>query len=147
MAEQDPIHHLDVVLHKAEERTVNGYIYPKKVLEDAARLRSLNPSRLRGELNPRTMRRDTKDKTSIAHVAESNVSHEITNMRMVGNHLLGDVEILPTPAGKLLEKVFDEGRVALRGHANRGPDDVVTSFQLISIDVVTRPSVLPKTKE
>lgn len=147
MTDKDPIHHLDVVLHTADKPSANGYIYPKAVLEQAMSLRQLNPSSLRGELNPRTMRRDTKNKTSIGLIAESNVSHEVTNLRFVGDQWIGDVKILPTPAGKLLEKVFDEGRVALRGFADIGPGGVVRNLQLVTFDVLARVSLMPKTKE
>ena len=138
MSDKDPLHVLDVVLRMADTPHPSGVMFSKEVLEKAILLRQLNPSKLRGELNPRTMRRDTGDKTSIAHIAENNVSHEISNLRMEGDQLIGDVKILPTPAGKRLEKLFDNGRMAIRGAASYNANREVVGLQIVSIDVVAK---------
>jgi len=114
----------------------NGHIFTKeavqKMLDDIA---EINP--LLGELG---------------HVSESsvslkNVSHEIKNVRIAGNHLVCEVTILDTPAGSLVSKIDpSDFRLEPRciGYPNMNGE--VTITKMVSIDIVTGPgSSLEKT--
>ena len=81
-----------------------------------------------------------------------NVSHNVTEMHFEGDNLLGTVEILTTPAGKILRELFKNG-IKL-GISSRGMGSVETieeadgkpamkvgdDFELIAFDFVSNPS-------
>jgi len=76
---------------RAEEANNNGRIYPTKVLE--GQIKKMQPlieeRRLCGELDH--PQNDT--------VKLSNASHLVTKLHMEGNEVIGEAEILKTPAG------------------------------------------------
>jgi len=79
------------VFQRANEENNNGRIYPDKVLK--GQLDKLQPMimerRLCGELDH--PQNDT--------VKLSNASHIVTKLEMKGNEVIGEAEILKTPAG------------------------------------------------
>jgi hypothetical protein len=71
------------------------------------------------------------------------VSHLITNMWMDGNNGMGKLKILPTPMGELIRTLI-EAEVKL-GVSSRGVGNVddrgeVSGFEIITVDIVARPS-------
>jgi hypothetical protein len=120
----------------AEERNLNGRVYPKKEIQSAVdkingRIK-LGESVL-GELNH-------PDGLSINL---ANVSHVITEAFMDGNYAIGKCKVLNTPAGMIVQNLI-EGGVRL-GVSSRGTGDVngsgiVEGFQFVAMDIVANPS-------
>ncbi|MFW5871686.1 MAG: hypothetical protein ACOCUT_01130 [bacterium] len=83
---------------------------------------------------------------SIIHL--ENASHLITNLWWEGNCLLGEGEILDTPAGKILESIIRSGipvGISSRGVGtgrknSNGVMEIDESYRLITFDVVADPS-------
>jgi hypothetical protein len=71
------------------------------------------------------------------------VAHKITKMWMDGNSGMGKLQILPTPLGEIA-RTFIENEVKLgvssRGSGNVNDDGTVDSFEIITVDIVARPS-------
>ena len=132
------------VLQRAESKNQNGRVYPREVLVREAKKyhkEFIKQSRAMGELdNP---------ESSVVNLA--NVSHNITEMHWEGDNLLGEVEVLGTPAGNILKELFRSG-IKL-GISSRGMGSVETvseggeqsqevqpDFELIAFDFVSNPS-------
>jgi len=128
------------VFGRCNEKNNNGRIYPTAVLE--SQLEKVKPlileRRLCGELDH--PQNDT--------VKLSNASHLVTKLEMKGDDLIGEAEILKTPAG-LTAKALIEGGVKI-GISSRGMgtlsedhngDKIVNEdFRLITFDLVADPS-------
>ncbi len=128
------------VFGRCNEKNNNGRIYPTQVL--AEQLKKVSPliqeRRLCGELDH--PQNDT--------VRLSNASHLITKLEMKGNDLIGEAEILNTPAG-LTAKALIEGGVAI-GISSRGMGTISEDaagnkvvnddFRLVTFDLVADPS-------
>ena len=128
------------VFGRCNEKNNNGRIYPTTVLE--GQLKKVQPliseRRLCGELDH--PQNDT--------VKLSNASHLITKLEMKGNELIGEAEILRTPAG-LTAKALIEGGVKIgissRGMGTLSEDAqgnkiVNEDFRLVTFDLVADPS-------
>jgi len=135
------------VLQRADAKNQNGRVYPMEILTREAKNYSENfiqQKRAMGEL----------DHPDSSVVNLQNVSHNITEMHFEGLNLLGTVEILTTPAGKILRELFKNG-IKL-GISSRGMGSVETvdegddgeqpmmkvgnDFELIAFDFVSNPS-------
>ena len=128
------------IFQRADEANNNKRIYDKKILErEIERLtESLGGRRLMGELD-----HPKQDQVSLR-----NVSHLITNLEFKGNEMIGEAELLNTPAG-LTAQALIKGGVKL-GISSRGtgsltdrPDgckNVNEDFKLITFDLVADPS-------
>ena len=128
------------VFGRCNEKNNNGRIYPTSVLESQlAKVKPLiSERRLCGEL----------DHPANDTVKLSNASHLITKLDMKGDELIGEAEILRTPAG-LTAKALVEGGVKI-GISSRGMgtlsedqngDKVVNEdFRLVTFDLVADPS-------
>lgn len=129
------------VLQRAEAKNQNGRIYPKDVLKEEAQNYMKNKVKERralGEL----------DHPDSEVVNLQNVSHNITSMEWNGNDLMGEVQVLSTPAGNILQDLF-RNNVNV-GISSRGLGSVKESadgtlivdddFELIAFDFVSNPS-------
>jgi len=128
------------VFGRCNEKNNNGRIYPTSVLESQlAKVKPLiSERRLCGEL----------DHPANDTVKLSNASHLITKLDMKGDELIGEAEILRTPAG-LTAKALVEGGVKI-GISSRGMgtlsedhngDKIVNEdFRLVTFDLVADPS-------
>lgn len=128
------------IFQRADEANNNNRIYPKPVLESA--IKSLNEAikerRLVGEL----------DHPSYDMVKLSNASHLITGLWMEGNEVIGEAEILPTPAGKVVQGLIEGGvkiGISSRGMGtlseSKGTAKIVNpDFKLLTFDIVADPS-------
>ena len=132
------------VLQRAEAKNQNGRVYPKEVLVREAKKyhkEFIKQSRAMGELD--------HPESSVVNLA--NVSHNIKEMHWEGDNLLGEVEVLGTPAGNILKELFKSG-IKL-GISSRGMGSVETvseggeqsqevqpDFELIAFDFVSNPS-------
>jgi len=133
------------VLQRANAKNQNGRVYPTEILQREAKVYHENfikQKRALGEL-------DHPD-SSVVNLA--NVSHNITEMHWEGDNLLGEVEVLGTPAGNILKELFKSGiklGISSRGlgsvkemHESDGEDtvEVQPDFELIAFDFVSNPS-------
>lgn len=128
------------IFGRTEETNANGRKYPTSVME--GQLKKVQPliseRRLCGELDH--PQNDT--------VKLSNASHLITKLELKGTELVGEAEILNTPAG-LTAKALIEGGVKIgissRGMGTLSEDTdgskvVNDDFKLVTFDLVAEPS-------
>ena len=128
------------VFGRCNEKNNNGRIYPTTVLE--SQLSKVQPliseRRLCGEL----------DHPSNDTVKLSNASHLITKLEMKGNELIGEAEVLKTPAGLTAQALINGGvkiGISSRGMGTLSEDQngdkvVNEDFRLVTFDLVADPS-------
>jgi hypothetical protein len=127
------------VCQKAGTKNGNGRVYPKNVLEREIEhyQQLVRERRALGEL----------DHPDDSVINLKNASHLITKMWWDGDSVMGKIEVLDTPSGKILKDLLNSG-VKL-GISSRGMGSVKESmgaltveedFQLICFDMVADPS-------
>jgi hypothetical protein len=125
---------------RAEEENHNKRVYPKAVLESCVKSlqEKLNGRELVGEL----------DHPADGVVKLQNASHLITKLEWKGNDLIGEAEILPTPAGQIAKSLINAGvkiGISSRGmgtlsEASEGSKIVNPDYKMITFDLVADPS-------
>lgn len=124
---------------EAEAKNKNNRVYPYSILdENVKKLSPIIKARgLVGELDHPT--------DSVIHFEKA--SHIVTNVWWEGNNLMGEGEILNTPAGRILKALLNDGvRVGIssRGVGNGKEENGVfvigESYKLITFDAVADPS-------
>ena len=129
------------VIQRAEAENQNGRIYPEKILRREIEKYVAGPvreNRALGELD--------HPESSVINL--QNVSHNVTKVKMIGDDVYGEVEILPTPAGKILQALFASGitvGISSRGMGSvkegaGGTVEVQDDFELLCFDFVSTPS-------
>ena len=129
------------VIQRAEAKNQNGRIYPKEILEREIQNYINGPvkeKRALGELD--------HPESSVINL--QNVSHNVTKVKMIGDDVYGEVEILPTPAGNILKALFASGitiGISSRGMGSvqegvNGTVEVQDDFELLCWDFVSTPS-------
>ena len=130
------------VLQRAEAKNQNGRIYPKEILEREIENYINGPiaeSRALGELD--------HPESSVINL--QNVSHNITKVYWDGDDVMGEVEILSTPAGNILKELFrngitvgisSRGMGSVKDNVNEGTVEVQDDFELLCWDFVSTPS-------
>lgn len=129
------------ILQRANAKNQNGRVYPHNVLMRESKKYStvqIKERRALGEL----------DHPNSSIVNLNNVSHNVRKMWWEGNDLLGEVEILGTPAGNILKELFKAGiklGISSRGLGSVQMDEsnsnvVQDDFELIAFDFVSNPS-------
>ena len=127
------------VLQKSDTLNQNGRVYPASILEREMRnyQKFIRENRALGEC-------DHPD-TSVVEL--KNVSHIVREAHLEGNHVVGTIELLNTPSGKILQSLVESGvtlGISSRGVGstiNEGGNQVVQEdFQLICFDMVSEPS-------
>lgn len=131
---------LQGIIQKADTKNQNRRIYPKDILgrEIENYQKAVRESRAVGEL----------DHPETSSVSLKNVSHIIREMAWSGNDVVGRVEVLSTPQGKILESLLESGvtiGISSRGvgsteKTNEGLDLVQPDYQIICFDIVSEPS-------
>ena len=127
------------VLQRCDTLNQNGRIYPKSILERELMnyQKFIKENRALGEC-------DHPD-TSVVEL--KNVSHIVREAHLDGDSVVGTIELLNTPAGKILQSLVEAG-VTL-GISSRGVGSVINEngnqivqddFQLICFDMVSEPS-------
>jgi len=127
------------ILQSANKKNRNGRVYPREILAKQIEeyLPLIKERRALGEL----------DHPNSAEVNLSNTSHLVTNIWWEADDVMGEVEILDTPAGKIAKQLIAQN-VKL-GISSRGVGSVVESeegtvvqddFNLIGFDLVSMPS-------
>ena len=129
------------VIQRAEAKNQNERVYPRKVLEREIQKYIDGPikdRRAMGELD--------HPESSIVNL--QNVSHNIRKCWWEGDDVMGEFEILDTPAGKILKALFAAGLmlgVSSRGmgsvkELSEGTLEVEDDFELLCWDFVSTPS-------
>ena len=130
------------VLQRAEAKNQNGRVYPEKILRREVENYMEGPiadNRAMGELD--------HPESSVINL--QNVSHNIKKCWWEGDDVMGDVEILGTPAGKILQALFASGitvGISSRGMGSvkenmaEGTVTVQEDFELLCWDFVSTPS-------
>lgn len=125
---------------RAGQATENRRIYPGSLWErEVKRLASaMEERRLFGEMD-----HPTDGRTSLRRV-----SHVILNMELKDGILVGEAEVLPTPAGAELAALLKAGckvGVSSRGYGSTRPNDkgedvVQEDYRLVTFDMVAEPA-------
>jgi len=127
-------------LQESEVKNGNGRVYPREVLEREAKKyeeTSIATNTAMGELD--------HPESSIVNL--NNVSHNIKRIWWEGNDLMGELELLNTPSGKIAQEIVSAG-IPL-GISSRGMGsvkqigetvEVQDDFELLCWDLVSVPS-------
>ena len=130
------------VLQRANSKNQNERVYPKDILAREMRTYMEGPVREKralGELD--------HPESSVINL--QNVSHNITKVWWDGDDVMGDVEILTTPAGNILKALFASGitvGISSRGmgsvsdNLSEGTVEVQDDYELLCFDFVSTPS-------
>ena len=130
------------VLQRAESKNQNGRVYPKEILAREIEEYMKGPiaeNRAMGELD--------HPESSVINL--QNVSHTIKKVWWNGDDVMGDVEVLTTPAGNILKALFAAGitvGISSRGMGSvsenlaEGTVTVEDDFELLCWDFVSTPS-------
>ena len=130
------------VLQRAGAKNQNGRVYPRQILErECGRYQKeyIDQHRALGELD--------HPESSIVNL--NNVSHNVLKIWWNGDDLMGAVQILDTPSGKILKELFKAGitlGISSRGLGSvkelrsEGVVEVQDDFELICWDFVSNPS-------
>lgn len=131
---------LSGILQRADTKNANKRVYPKEILtrEIENYQKAVRENRAVGEL----------DHPESSSVSLQKASHIIREMAWEGDTVVGRVEVLSTPMGKILESLLSDGvriGISSRGvgsteKTNEGVDQVQTDFQIICFDIVSEPS-------
>lgn len=128
------------IMQRAQVPNQNKRIYPDALLRREVEnyQKSVREARALGEL----------DHPESSSVSLQNVSHVVREMWWEAQNVMGRVEILTTPNGKILESLIESGvtiGISSRGVGSTekdssGLDIVQEDFQLICFDIVSEPS-------
>ena len=130
------------VLQRAESKNQNERVYPKGILEREIERYIDGPikeNRAMGELD--------HPESSVINL--QNVSHNVKKCWWDGDDVMGEVEILNTPAGNILKALFAAGIVvgissrgmgSVEENLNEGTLEVQDDFELLCWDFVSTPS-------
>ena len=128
-------------LQESEVKNGNGRVYPKEVLQREVEKYMDGPIKTNtalGEL----------DHPESTIVNLNNVSHNIKKVWWEGNDLMGELELLNTPAGKIAQEIISAGiplGISSRGMGSvqplgEGTVEVQDDFELLCWDFVSTPS-------
>lgn len=128
------------VLQRADSENQNRRVYPESILKPAVNKyieTYIRENRALGEL----------DHPDSEVINLNNVSHKIVEIHWQGKDVVGTVEILNTPAGKILQELLDAGialGISSRGMGSvqklEGVNQVQEDFELLCWDFVSNPS-------
>ena len=130
---------LSGVMQMSETKNHNGRMYSHALLErEVGRYQQLvKERRALGELD--------HPESSVINL--QNCSHLVTDIWMEGKKVMGKIEVLPTPSGKILRSLVESNvpcGISSRGMGSVTERDGVTivedDFQLICFDMVSDPS-------
>lgn len=131
----------NVVLQRANSKNQNGRIYPREILmKEVARYRDefVHQNRALGEL----------DHPESPVVNLRNVCANVTRIDQKGDDVMGDMQILSTPAGNIVRELVKNNirlGVSSRGvgsvkNVDENTLEVQEDYNLICFDVVSNPS-------
>ena len=129
------------VMQRAKAENQNGRIYSKDILERESKKyveEFVKRGNAFGEL----------DHPESPVVSLKNASHIVKELYWKGDHLMGKVELLNTPAGNIVKEIIKAGHtigISSRGtgsvqQTNEGTLEVQPDFELVCWDFVSNPS-------
>lgn len=128
------------IIQKSECPNQNKRVYPSSILKREVEnyQKVVRENRSVGEL----------DHPESSSVSLDRVSHILREVYWEGNNVMGRVEVLPTPKGKILESLLEAGvtiGISSRGVGSTekgrdGLDMVQDDYQIICWDIVSEPS-------
>lgn len=124
------------ILMMAECVNGNGRRYPLAEIArevDKAAKRIAEGHFILGELNH----------PDVLSINLANVSHAITEIKMVGNNAVGKMKLLNTPAGNIAKGIIEGGvrlGVSSRGAGGVNESGIVEGFDFTTVDIVNQPS-------
>lgn len=127
------------VFQKGDTPNGNRRSYPGQVLESAVNnvKTIVEEGRMLGEL----------DHPDDAKIHLDKVSHKVTKLEMRDGTVIGEAEVLQTPAGKILESLIKSGvklGISSRGFGSTkevgGLHEVQDDYKLVTFDIVSDPS-------
>lgn len=127
------------VMQRADAVNQNGRIYPRAILEREVEnyQKFVRERRALGEL----------DHPTASVVNLQNASHIVTEIRWEGDTVVGSIELLSTPMGKIAQSLIEDGvklGISSRGVGStrqQGDYDMVEDdFMLLCFDLVSEPS-------
>ena len=131
---------LSGVIQRADAENHNGRVYPRRVLErEVERYQDvIRGKRAFGEL----------DHPETSTIQLEKVSHVMRRVWWQGDDVMGQVEVLQTPCGRILESLVRAGvtvGISSRGVGSTsknegGKDAVQDDFSLVCWDIVAEPS-------
>jgi len=130
---------LSGIMQRANARNGNGRVYPLEILQrEVGNYKKLvEERRALGEL----------DHPDDSVINLKNASHLITEVWWDTDALMGKIQVLDTPSGKVLKELVNAGvklGISSRGmgsvHESNGDTIVEDDFQLICFDMVSEPS-------
>lgn len=122
-----------------DTKNQNGRIYPKDIYEKA--ITELIP-----KVKSRQCLGECDHPLDYDEVRLSNVSHLITDLHVEGNRVLGEVELLNTPSGKVVQALLEAGvPIGISSRAvgdveESNGSEIVKNMSLITYDLVADPS-------
>jgi hypothetical protein len=125
------------VLLLADQPTRNKHIYPRAVLEAA--VADYEKRVTEGKAGYGQFYTDEWPRPEHATVNLAQVSHRVTNLSINPmGELIGEVEVLNTPMGQVLEPLITGGkaRFAPTGVGTVADDGTVSGYQIVTVDVV-----------
>lgn len=139
MVREDGAMFLTGIMQRADAQNGNGRIYPRRILEREMNnyQKLIKERRALGEL----------DHPDQAVINLANASHLVVESWWDGNNVMGKIQILNTPSGKILRSLVESG-VTL-GISSRGMGSVTENaqgtiveddFNLVCYDMVSEPS-------
>ena len=131
------------LLLRTDQINLNGRVYPKDLVTEV--------------INGEEFQKRLKNKELLGYIGQSSdslernvadASHVVTDVYLEGNDLIGEIDILETPAGMSLIQSLKDGSadfgLALRGvgdmNRNEKGEQVVNSLSILSFDYVYKPS-------
>tara|TARA_R110000824_G_scaffold9309_6_gene41742 strand:+ start:10299 stop:10901 length:603 start_codon:yes stop_codon:yes gene_type:complete len=130
---------LSGMMQMAETQNGNGRVYPRNILEREVKnyAKLVKENRALGEL----------DHPEDSVINLKNVSHQITEIWMDDDKVMGKMKVLGTPNGQILKELVNSGvsiGISSRGLGSvketMGKTMVEDDFQLICFDMVSEPS-------
>jgi len=127
------------IMQRADAVNQNGRIYPRLILEREVEnyQKFIRERRALGEL----------DHPTASVVNLQNASHLVTEVRWEGDAVMGVIELLSTPMGKIAQSLVEDGvklGISSRGVGSTKPhgeyDMVDDDFMLLCFDLVSEPS-------
>lgn len=121
---------------QADQRNLNERVYPLHEISSAVQnmnKRIFSGNSILGEC----------DHPDTLTVNLDRVSHIITDMGMQGANGMGTLKMLPTPHGKLIQTMLENGvklGVSSRGSGNVDHNGHVSDFDIVTVDIVAQPS-------
>lgn len=127
------------VFMESEKKNRNGRIYSRGDISaavDRINEAAKNGHAITGEL----------DHPNDLVVRLGNISHQIVEMKMVGNDAVGNALILDTPSGRIARSLIEAGinlGVSSRGSGTINESTgIVEGYELVTVDLVATPSAM-----